>query len=120
MCAGAMLATCSATPTNAEGAGAAMHAFIGADGSVLVDGDAVASSGAATGGAGALAVLGSLEGGRVVDPAGAEVAVVSDVAAVRAADLPADTLRKLADRGVQAGLLHLHMRPQLHAWRDRV
>lgn len=92
VCAGAMLAACTASTVPGDGAGGpeAKRAFIGADGSVLVDG------------AGAVEVLGALEDGMVVDRAGGAVATVADMRTVCSTDLPAETLQKIADRGTSA------------------
>lgn len=89
VCAGAQLATCTVTTVSGDRAGdsEAKHAFISADGSVLVDA------------AGALEVLGALEDGVVVDHAAAVVATVADMKTVCTADMPADTLRKIAEHG---------------------
>eukprot|EP00892_Ulva_mutabilis_P009077 jgi/Ulvmu1/6541/UM003_0175.1 len=93
VCAGAVLATCTATPLTADGdrAAAQLEAFVGVDGSVFVDRGAPGTEAAEQ-----LTVLGALEDDSVVDRAGAAVAAVSDVKAVRVADVPADILPKLA------------------------
>lgn len=99
VCASAVLTTCTATPV-ATGTAAAQHAFIGTDGSVLVDRD----GGGAPARAGQLDVLGALEDGMVVDRAGAAVAAVSDMQAVHVSDVPVETLRNIAARGACAVL----------------